>query len=71
MELKANPHCCEEAAMISSAFYIPCNQPARFIVGWKGRAETPIRMCTMCADHNVRNRGGEIIGYLDEHPQEV
>lgn len=61
MNLKAAPHCCEEAALSSQAFYIPCNEPAVNIVGWKGRRDTPIRMCEMCTDHNVRNRGGEII----------
>ncbi len=61
MELKAQPHCCEEAAMSSRDFYIPCNQLAVSIVGWKGRSDKPIRMCWMCADHNVKNRGGEII----------
>ena len=61
MELKAKPDCCEEASMFSHHFYIPCNQPAAYVIGWKGRSDTPIRMCEMCADHNVRNRGGELI----------
>ncbi len=38
--------------------YFPCNKPAEFIVGWRGRPDTPIRMCLGCADHNVRNRSG-------------
>jgi hypothetical protein len=58
--LKANPNCCEEASTLSMGGYIPCNQPAQFVVGWKGRSDKPIRMCAGCTDHNVRNRGGEI-----------
>lgn len=63
LELKAKPGCCEEAAILPSGldFYAPCNKPAVSIVGWKGRSDTPIRMCFACTDHNVRNRGGEII----------
>ena len=60
MDLKAKPGCCEEAAL-GLPFYAPCNQPAVSIVGWTGRSDQPIRMCAMCADHNVRNRGGEIV----------
>lgn len=61
MNLKASPDGCEEAALISSQFYIPCNRPAVYMVGWNGRRDTPIRMCKMCADHNVRHRGGKIV----------
>ena len=57
--LQANPNCCEECALGVST-YIPCNKPAAYIVGWKGRSDPPIRMCEACADHNVKNRGGEI-----------
>lgn len=59
--LKAKPHCCEEASLMSGATYIPCNKPATQVVGWKGRSDAPIRMCEMCTHHNVNNRGGEII----------
>jgi len=61
VDIKANPNCCEEASLLSRNYYIPCNRPAVCIVGWKGRSDTPIRMCEMCTDHNVKNRGGEII----------
>lgn len=62
LELKAKEHCCEEAAIgMPVPIYVPCNQPAVNIVGWKGRSDKPIRMCEFCTDHNVRNRGGEII----------
>jgi hypothetical protein len=56
--LKAKPGCCEEASTLSHKFYIPCNQPAVTIVGWQGRNEKPIRMCAMCENHNIKNRGG-------------
>lgn len=61
IELKAKPHCCEEASLLSPQFpfYVPCNEPAVRVVGWKGRSDSPIRMCAACACHNVRNRGGE------------
>jgi hypothetical protein len=60
-QLKANPHCCEEASLNSHSFYIPCNKPAVSVVGWKGRSDAPIRMCEFCTDHNVKNRNGYII----------
>lgn len=60
-QLKAQPHCCEEASFISSVSYIPCNKPATNIVGWKGRSDAPIRMCEMCTHHNVNNRSGYIL----------
>lgn len=60
------PDGCEEAAL-GLPFYLPCNKPATFIVGWIGRRDAPIRMCDHCKDHNVRNRGGEVIGpYVPE-----
>jgi hypothetical protein len=58
IELKAKAHRCEEASMLSTSCYIPCNRPAVAIVGWRGRSDPPIRMCEMCEDHNLRNRGG-------------
>lgn len=61
VELKAKEHCCEEASTLSHSFYIPCNEPATKIVGWKGRSDTPIRMCDFCAYHNVHNRGGYVV----------
>jgi len=60
IELKAKDDCCEEAAL-ALPFYVPCNRPAIAIVGWKGRSDPPIRMCMACTDHNVRNRGGEVM----------
>lgn len=60
MPLSAKPGCCEEASLWSREFYIPCNEPAKYMV--KNRDPKPYRMCDMCADHNVRNRGAKIIG---------
>ena len=41
------------------------NKPAVSIVGWKGRSNPPIRiLLEACAYHNVRHRGGEIVGPL-------
>lgn len=60
-QLIAKEHCCEEASTLSHNFYIPCNNPAVSVIGWKGRFDKPIRMCVSCADHNIRNRGGEYI----------
>lgn len=65
--LKAEPGCCEEAAL-GVPFYAPCNKPALAIVGWKGRRDDPIRMCFACMDHNIKNRGGELIRYLSDTP---
>lgn len=61
--MTANEHCCEECAIMPPGVnaYFPCNKPATKIVGWKGRSDIPIRMCDGCADHNIRNRGGETI----------
>lgn len=60
MALQAKPDCCQEAAILPPGFdaYIPCNKPATKVIGWKGRSDAPVRMCDMCAHHNVKNRGG-------------
>lgn len=59
MELKADPHCCEEEAAASLDFYIPCNKPALAMIKWKHRADAPIRVCAQCEEHNLKRRGGE------------
>lgn len=66
MTIKAKPGCCEEASHMSHQFYIPCNQPATWLV--KNRdPQSPYRMCDMCADHNIRNRGAECVGpYVEQ-----
>lgn len=70
LNLKAKPACCEEAA-IGVPFYAPCNQPAIAVVGWKGRSDAPIRMCAACLNHNVKNRGGEVLRYVEDWTKEV
>ena len=67
IELRAKPGCCEEAAL-GLPFYAPCNEPAKFILRWKGRSDPQILVCEMCADHNVKNRGGKIVGPADVQP---
>lgn len=60
MNLKANPGCCEEAAL-GIPFYAPCNKPATNVVAWKGRSDPAIPMCGFCTNHNVKNRGGYVV----------
>jgi len=48
---------CEEASPMSRSFKIDCGRPATAII-WSNRDQRAYRMCEMCADHNVRNRGG-------------
>lgn len=62
VEYKARDGCCEEASLLSRQFYIPCNKPARYIV--RNRDPQPYRMCEICADHNVRNRGAKILNEI-------
>lgn len=58
MKLEASPGRCQEASTLSGASYIPCNAPATQIVGWPRRPGEPdLRMCDMCAYHNINNRG--------------
>lgn len=49
---------CEEASMASVNFYIPCTRPAKRAV-YHLNDDATYRMCNGCADHNIRNRGGE------------
>lgn len=50
---------CEEASPLSRQYYIPCGQPAEFMV--QTRDPRPYAMCAMCADHNVHNRGARYV----------
>ncbi len=59
--LKAREHCCEEC-MMGSPIYVPCNKPATKVIGVRDGGEGPYRMCDMCADHSVKNRGMMLIG---------
>lgn len=58
--LEASPNGCEEASVLSRQYYIPCNRPATRLI--KLRELKPARMCEMCADHNIRNRGATDVG---------
>lgn len=59
--LVAKEGCCEEASMMSSSFYIPCNAPAVSVV-YSDRDKREYRMCEACAHHNVKNRGAVLRG---------
>jgi hypothetical protein len=50
--------------------YIPCNKPATKIIRpRKDGGEPDLRMCAMCADHSLRNRGMILIGpYVNPTP---
>ena len=58
LELKARPNGCEEAALMSREFYIPCNQSSTRNI-YHSRDKRTYRMCDMCSDHNVKRRGAE------------
>lgn len=60
LELKAKSDGCE-ACIMGAPFYAPCNKPPVYMVGWPTRNDGPYRMCAMCADHNMRNRGASKI----------
>lgn len=62
--IKAQPHCCEEAALGMGDAYLPCNRPATKMidVNRPGSTEGPYRMCDACADHSVKNRGMKELG---------
>ena len=64
VQFPAEPGGCEEAVILfpeqTKAF--SCNKPATNFVGWPRRGEGPYRMCEMCTDHSVRNRGATDLG---------
>ena len=53
IEFRAEEGGCEEAALISSEVYIPCNKPATQVLHCD-RDRRDYRMCDFCADHNIR-----------------
>jgi hypothetical protein len=63
---------CQEASMFSGNMYVPCGQPASTIV-YHERDRRGYYMCSGCADHNVRNRGGKWVGgdKLSEYLRDV
>lgn len=48
---------CEEASILSTNFYVPCGKPTVKSV-YHRRDNKSYAMCVVCADHNIRNRGG-------------
>lgn len=61
MELRAQEGHCEEASPASHEHYIPCNRPATRLIRTLDQG-LPLRMCDMCADHSVNNRGMTDVG---------
>lgn len=51
---------CQEASILSGSYYIACGRPAKAIVR-HDKDRRSYYMCEMCADHNVRNRGGKLM----------
>ncbi len=65
-EVRADFGMCEESAIGGPPFYCPCNKPAVALLKWRGRSDAPIRGCASCLDHNGKNRGGEVVRYVDD-----
>lgn len=60
--ITAKPGTCEEASMFAPpGCYLPCGQPATTRVRHE-RDQRTYNMCDMCADHNIKNRGGKDMG---------
>lgn len=70
--IEAKPNGCQESNMIIPT--LPCNAPAIRMIGWVDRSgevrEGPYRMCAMCADHSLRNRGAKDLGEFVAVPAE-
>lgn len=49
---------CQEASMFSRGTYVPCSLPATHVI-YHAKDRRAYYMCGGCADHNVRNRGGQ------------
>lgn len=56
---------CQEASQFSVTFYIPCDEPATTIV-YHERDRRGYYMCSGCASHNIRNRGGKWVTGIPE-----
>lgn len=59
--LKAKPGGCQETMALTGLLYVACNRPAVSIVATPAGREQ-YRMCEMCADHSLRNRGFTLVG---------
>ena len=53
---------CEEASYLSYKQYIPCGNPAVAIIWHNRDGKHCYPMCLPCANHNIRNRGGILLG---------
>jgi len=51
---------CQEASILSRESYIPCGAKATTIV-YHEKDRRGYFMCDPCADHNIRNRGGNLV----------
>lgn len=51
---------CQEASMYPGLSQFQCGRAAVAVV-WHDRDHRAYMMCDMCADHNVRNRGGQLV----------
>ncbi len=72
--IQAQPNCCEEQVGMPGGGVLPCNKPATQIidVNRPGSSEGPYRMCDMCADHSVRNRGMKFVRrYIPDAEAEI
>jgi hypothetical protein len=52
---------CQEASIWPSVIYVPCGDRAVAIV-YQPKDRRSYYMCDSCTDHNVKNRGGQLIG---------
>lgn len=56
---------CEEASIHSREKFIACGCRAAALV-WHDRDQKAYAMCHACVGHNVRNRGGILLGVARE-----
>jgi hypothetical protein len=56
---------CQESSIFSTHSYIPCGGDAVAIV-YSERDSRGYLMCSGCADHNIRNRGGKLVTAKDK-----
>jgi hypothetical protein len=56
---------CQEASVLSRQKYIPCGAAASAIV-YHAKDGRAYYMCSPCASHNVKNRGGILVAGSSE-----
>ncbi len=62
--------CQETSIFTTDRLYIPCGAPAVSIVR-HDKDNRSYYLCLMCADHNIRNRGGKLIRGIDPRTGET